>query len=108
MIDLGEKGKLLIKLKKALGANYRDNTEDILYDLFLEMYSIALNTSHFNSKNSKNLLYPYVKEAVISKYLRLGAEGLSSKSEGSQSSSFIDIEDKLRNDIIKSDLRRLP
>lgn len=99
--------KIKIMLKKKLGANFRDGTEDVLFEIYKEMYSIALNTSHINSKNKEELLYPYVENATISKYLSMGAEGLSSKSEGSQSSSFIDIEDKLRNDIIKNGLRRI-
>ncbi len=103
-----KKEKVIVIMKKALGSNFISKTEDILFNIYKEMYSIALNTSHLKSKNKEEILYPYVKEAAVSKYLRMGAEGISAKSEGSQSNSFIDIENKLRNDIIKSGLRRLP
>lgn len=99
--------KIKIMLKKKLGANFRDGTEDVLFEIYKEMYSIALNTSHLNSRNKEELLYPYVEDATISKYLSMGAEGLSGRNEGSQSSTFIDIEDKLRNNIIKNGLRRV-
>ncbi len=106
--DLKKKEKVIVIIKKALGSNFLIGTEDVLFSIYKEMYSIALNTSHLKSNNKEEILYPYVKEATVSKYLRMGAEGISAKSEGSQSNSFIDIEDKLRNDIIKSGLRRLP
>ena len=95
-----------INLKNRLGANFIEETEEILLDIFKEMSSIASNVSHL--KKGDKRLYPYIKDAVIAKYFRLGSEGMNSKSEGSQSSSFIDIEEKLRNDIIKAGLRRLP
>ncbi|MDO4282351.1 MAG: hypothetical protein Q4D02_01830 [Clostridia bacterium] len=110
---MDEKSKVKIeeiieKIKNVLGANYRENTEELIEDTYNEMYSIALNTSHLKSSNKEELLYPYIKEAVVSKYIRMGAEGMSNRNEGSESSSFIDIEEKMRNDIIRAGLRRLP
>ena len=52
-------------------------------------------------------LFPYIKKATKAVYLSRGAEGLASRNEGSISTSFEDIIDKLRNDIIKSGLRRI-
>ncbi len=101
-----EEKEAIIKIKNALGANYREGTDIILVDIFENMRSIASNISNLDESDKR--LYPYIKEAVIAKYIRLGAEGMSNRSEGSQSSSFIDIEEKLRNDIIKNGLRRLP
>lgn len=101
-----EETTILLNLKDALGANYRDGTEILLMNIYRDMSSIASNISHLKESDKK--LYPYIKNAVISKYIRLGTEGMNSSSEGSESYSFIDIEEKLRNDIIKAGLRRLP
>ena len=98
--------EILLKIRTYLGANYREGTDSIIVDIYEEMRSIASNTS--NLKEDDKRLYPYIKNAVISKYIRLGTEGMNSSSEGSESYSYIDIEDKLRKDIIKAGLRRLP
>lgn len=100
-------GNKLIDIKNELGANYINNTEKIIINLYEETYLNALNISNLKSLDKEKKLYPYVKEAVKAKYNRLGAEGFSSSSEGSESYNFIDIEEKLRNDIIMSGLRRL-
>lgn len=92
------------KIKSDLGANYR-NDDDVLKDILEEVTSIASDISNRPKNDEK--LFPYVKKAVKSEYLARGAEGLTSKNEGSMSSSFEDIIDKLRNNIIKSGLRRI-
>lgn len=94
---------MLEKIINDLGANYQ-NDEEVLKEILEEVSSIAFDIS--NNKN-KDKLFPYVKKAVKAIYLARGAEGLQSRSEGSISSSYEDIIDKLRNDIIKSGLRRL-
>lgn len=91
------------KIIDDLGANYKDD-EDVLKDILEEVNSIAFDISH--NKN-KEQLFPYVKRAVKAIYLCRGAEGLQSRNEGSISSSHEDIINKLRNDIIKSGLRRI-
>lgn len=91
------------KIIADLGANYQ-NDEEVLEEILKEVNSIAFDIS--NNKN-ENKLFPYVKKAVKSIYLTRGAEGLQSRSEGSISNSYEDIIDKLRNDIIKSGLRRI-
>ena len=52
------------------------------------------------------MLFPYVKEAVISVYLRRGNEGMQSRNEGSISTTYTDIIKKMKNDIIEDGLRR--
>lgn len=92
------------KIKSDLGANYR-NDDDVLKDILEEVSSIASDIS--NRKTDDKKLFPYIKKAVKAEYLARGAEGLTSRNEGSVSSSFEDIVDKLRNNIIKSGLRRI-
>ena len=92
------------KIKSDLGANYR-NDEDVLKDILEEVTSIASDISNRTADDEK--LFPYIKKAVKAEYLARGAEGLISRNEGSVSSSFEDIIDKLRNNIIKSGLRRI-
>lgn len=91
------------KIIDDLGANYQDD-EEVLKDILEEVSSIASDIS--NNKDI-NKLFPYIKKATKAIYLRRGAEGIQSRGEGSMSSSFEDIIDKLRNDIIKNGLRRL-
>lgn len=95
---------MLEKIIERLGANYIENTDYVLKDIIEDMTSIAANASNRNKDDKK--LIPYIKKAVISEYNARGAEGLLSRNEGSISSSFNDIEKKLRIDI--SQIRRLP
>lgn len=95
---------MLEQIKERLGANYYDDTDSILEDIIKDMTSIACNAS--NRKENDEKLFPYIKKAVISEYLQRGAEGLLSRNEGSVSSSFNDIEKKLRTDVVT--IRRLP
>lgn len=92
------------KIKSDLGANYR-NDEDVLKDILEEVSSIASDISNRTADDEK--LFPYIKKAVKAEYLARGAEGLTSRNEGSMSSAYEDIIDKLRNNIIKSGLRRI-
>lgn len=92
------------KIIANLGANYRDD-EEVLNEIFEEVSSIASDISNRKSDDSK--LFPYISKATKAIYLTRGAEGLQSRSEGSISNSFEDIIEKLRNDIIKSGLRRI-
>lgn len=96
--------KQLQKIINDLGANYNEDKE-VLSDILEEISSIASDIS--NRKTDDEKLFPYIKKATKAVYLTRGAEGLASRSEGSISSSFEDIIDKLRNDIIKSGLRRI-
>lgn len=91
------------KIIQDLGANYKEDKE-VLEEILKEINSIASNIS--NNKNIEQL-FPYIKTAVKSVYLNRGSEGLISRNEGSISTTFKDITEKLRNDIIKNGLRRL-
>ena len=92
------------KIIADLGANYKEDKE-VLEEIFEEVSSIASDIS--NRKKEDIKLFPYIKKATKAIYLSRGAEGLTSRSEGSISSSYEDIIEKLRNDIIKSGLRRI-
>lgn len=96
---------MLEKIIEDLGANYKDDDRKVLENILEEVSSIASNIS--NRKKEDEKLFPYIKKAVKGIYLNRGAEGLVSQSESGVSSSFEDIVDKLRNDIVKNGLRRL-
>lgn len=87
-----------------LSSNYKDDKE-VLNEILEEVSSIASDISNRQKEDIK--LFPYIKKATKAIYLCRGAEGLISRSEGSISTSFEDIIDKLRTDIIKSGLRRI-
>lgn len=91
------------KIIADLGPNYKGD-ESVLQEIIQEVSSIAFDIS--NNKD-ENKLFPYIKKAVKAIYLCRGAEGLQSRNEGSISNSYEDTIDKLRNDIIKSGLRRI-
>lgn len=84
-------------IKKDLAENYHDSDDDVLEAMFDYYISIASDAS--NRKTDDKKLIPYVYTAVKSAYLRRGDEGTTSSSEGGLNSSYIDIEDKLKNDI---------
>lgn len=92
------------KIINDLGPNYKGDNE-VLEEILEEVSSIASDISNRQKDDTK--LFPYIKKATKAIYLCRGAEGLTSRSEGSISTSFEDIIDKLRNDIIKSGLRRI-
>jgi len=96
---------MLDKIINDLGANYNNKDEEVLEDILNEVSSVASNISNRNKEDEK--LYPYIKKATKAIYLCRGAEGMQSTSESGVSSSFEDIIDKMRNDIVKNGLRRL-
>lgn len=87
---------MLVQIKQRLGANYIEDTDNIIRDIIADMTSIACDASNRNKDDEK--LIPYIKKAVIAEYNARGSEGLLSRNEGSISSSFYDIEKKLRID----------
>ena len=93
------------KIIADLASNYKDDKEVFLNEILEEVSSIASDISNRQKNDEK--LFPYIKKAVKAIYLSRGAEGLTSRGEGSISSSYEDIMEKLRNDIIKSGLRRV-
>lgn len=59
---------MLDKIKERLGANYVENTDDVLQDIIDDITSIAVDAS--NRKKDDKKLIPYIKKAVISEYLQ--------------------------------------
>ena len=96
---------MLDDIKKKLGINFIEDTEDVLQDIIDDITSIACNVSNRDKSDEK--LIPYIKRAATKEYLARGNEGLTSRTEGSISSAYEDIIEKLRNDIIKNGVRRL-
>lgn len=94
----------LDKIIADLGANYREKDEEVLYEILEDISSIASDIS--NRKKDDEELFPYIKKAVKAEYNTRGAEGLLSRSEGSISSQYEDIIEKMRNNIIKNGKRR--
>lgn len=85
-------------LKKDLDINYHDTDDEIVTMLTEHYLQIASDAS--NRKITDEKLIPYVFKAVKSAYLRRGDEGSTSSNEGGLSSSYIDIEEKLRKDVL--------
>lgn len=91
------KNKMVTRLKNDLSVNFKTGDDSILSDFIDDYISIASNNS--NRKESDKKLYSYVYNAVKEAYLRRGDEGSSSSTEGSLSTSYIDIEEKLAKDV---------
>jgi len=96
---------MLEQIKSDLGANLKTGDETVLTNILTDMTAIASHTSNRLTTDTK--LSPYIKTAVKAAYLRRGDEGKTSSSEGSLSSSYEDIEKKLRQDIISNGLRKI-
>ncbi len=88
---------MLERLKKDISVNFKDGDDEVLKGFISDYTSIASDNS--NRRKNDEKLYPYVYNAVKSAYLRRGDEGSSSSTEGSLSTSYIDIEEKLAKDI---------
>ena len=91
------KTKMLERLKRDLSVNFKNGDDSVLSDFIDDYISIASNNS--NRRKDDEKLYPYVYNAVKSAYLKRGDEGSSSATEGSLSTSYIDIEEKLAKDV---------
>lgn len=87
------KNKMLKRLKLDLSVNFKTGDDSVLSDFIDDYISIASNNS--NRRKDDERLYPYVYKAVKSAYLLRGNEGSSSSTEGSLSTSYEDIEEKL-------------
>ena len=91
------KTKMFDRLKKDISVNFKVGDDSVLSDFIDDYISIASHNS--NRKENDNKLYPYVYEAVKEAYLRRGDEGSSSSTEGSLSTSYVDIVEKLKKDV---------
>ena len=89
---------MIYDLKTDLGNNYHEEDDVVLTTLIDKYSSIASNTSNREINDSK--LTPYIYIAVKEAYLRRGDEGSTSSNEGGLSTSYIDIEEKLRKDCL--------
>lgn len=92
-----DKTNMLERLKRDISVNFKDGDDSVLSDFIDDYISIASNNS--NRRKDDDKLYPYVYNAVKSAYQRRGDEGSSSSTEGSLSTSYIDIEEKLAKDV---------
>lgn len=92
-----DKTEIIQSIIKNLSVNYKDD-RTVLEDIYEQMAFIASDASHRKENDTK--LIPYIKNATIEAYLRRGKEGTSGYSEGSESETFIDIEEKLRKDVV--------
>lgn len=91
------KNKIKARVETQLEFDYDEANSGII-DNFIEDY-LQIASDNSNRLTTDEKLIPYVKNAVIEAYNRLGDEGNKSSSEGSQSYSFVDIEEKLAKDV---------
>lgn len=89
---------MLEKIKIDLGTNYHEANDNVLKNLINYYMQIASNTSNRNIYDEK--LEPYVYTAVKEAYIRRGDEGSFSSNEGGLSATYVDIEEKLRKDVL--------
>ena len=68
------------KITADLGANYKGDKE-VLQEILEEVSSIASDISNRQKEDIR--LFPYIKKATKAVYLSRGAEGLTSRNEGS-------------------------
>lgn len=87
------------KIIADLGVNFK-NGDDSIIENYIELYS-SIASDNSNRKIDDTKLYPYIYTAVKEAYLRRGDEGSSSSTEGSLSTSYVDIEEKLAKDVRK-------
>ena len=86
-----------------LGTNYNTSDLSVLETIYGNIVTIATTTANTDLTDE---LIPYIKTATKAEYLARGSEGLKSRGEGSISNTFLDIEEKLRADIVRGGLRR--
>ena len=102
------KEQLIQQIIADLGENYRnDNT--VLETIVVEPVNDALYISNRRFLADQGvqigILAPDIRKAVKSIYLQRGSEDTVSKSELGISSSYDDVKDRLRRDIIKGNKR---
>lgn len=98
---------MLEDIIKDLAENYDESDETILENMLEAVTTTALNISNRNdTEENRNLLSLEISNAVKALYLARGGEGLNSLNDGGKSSSFEDVIEKLRNNIIKNGKRK--
>lgn len=100
-----------------LGANYRSEDADVLKNIlhgvinsasFISNRDIELYEPDGTTEKEDDNLYVLCFEivtAATSAYLDRGVENVKSQNELGQSNTFVDFQEKLRNDIIKNGKR---
>lgn len=111
------KEELLASIKTDLGENYHETTDNLLESILDEVINDALFISNRKFKidsedpstlsSQLDILSSEIRRAVKSIYLQRGAEDVSSNSQSGISSSFDDVKQRLRDDIIKGGKRIL-
>lgn len=100
-----------------LGANYKPEDQDVLTYILkgiitsasyisnrdIELYAED-GTTEIDSDNLYQLCFE-IMTAATSAYLDRGVENVKSQNELGQSNTFVDFQEKLRNDIIKNGKR---
>lgn len=93
-------------IQRDLGANYRDDEEE-LAEIFEQVYSLASSFSNQSRIKENRAFDLIVSKAIKAIYLSRGAEGISSKTEGSITTSFNNAINEMKNDIITLGLRKV-
>lgn len=93
-----------------LGVNYDSSDSSVLEQILKEKINLASHISNreinLNTEDSNLLLLsPEIIQATIIGYQERGVEYTRSQSELGQSNSFIDVDETLRNNIIKNGKR---
>lgn len=97
---------MLNEIIAELGDNFNSSDTTVLQGILDYVTANALTISNrANSNQEISFLEPEIKECTRGIYLKRGAEGLNSLSQGGVSSTFSDNIEKLRNDIIKNGKR---
>lgn len=95
----------LNEIIRDLSDNFRNDT-DVLESILRNMIADALFISNRkDTDENKKILASEIKTATKSLYLLRGTEGNKSLSEMGTSTSFDDVMDKLRKDIVKNGKR---
>lgn len=98
---------MLDRIKRDLADNYDESDKQVLQDLIDEVTTTALSISNRRDTHSnRTILNLEIASAVKALYLMRGGEGLNSLNDGGKSSTFNDVMEKLRNDIIKNNKRK--
>ncbi len=88
--------KIINSIISRLGIEYRDDRK-VVEDLYNDYLKIAASESN-RLKNDEELI-PYVKKAVIAAYLLIGSEGEKTTNYGAMTTTNVDVEEKLKNDV---------
>lgn len=102
--------EILQNIISRLGVNYNSDDSSVLEQILKEKINLASNISNreinIESEDSNLLLLsPEIIQATIIGYQERGVEYTRSQSELGQSNSFIDVDETLRNNIIKNGKR---